>query len=141
MAMDLTSNTALLRAVTSGGLPTVVQNFPNPLQTHGMFGSELSDNLLCGEFRVPLPDLTDTDSCHGVAIHRPAVRLLRPAAGGRRFPTAPHDGPRPQPLIPANLRAQLRIAPPCASRSPVAARSGLFDPVRYAVLELRVAKD
>ena len=88
------SHSPLRRTVAGGHTPTIMQYCLDPWDTHGLLGSQQLDNLLCGEFGVTHPDLTDANAGDGKAIHRPPRPRLRPTALRRGFPTALDDSPR-----------------------------------------------
>jgi hypothetical protein len=84
----------LCRTVPGADPPTITQSCLDPLDTHGVLGSQQFDDSLCGEFRVTFPYFTDANAGYGPAIDGPTRLRLRPAMSGRGFPTALDDGPR-----------------------------------------------
>ena len=48
-----------------------MQYLLDPWDTHGLLGSEQLEDLLCGEFGVTRPDVTDANAGDSKAIGRP----------------------------------------------------------------------
>jgi hypothetical protein len=78
-----------LRAEPGGGLPTLSQYLLDPPYAYGVLGSEFLKHLLCGEFRMALPDRTDADSSSGAPIQLPRHPSQSGTACRGRFPTVP----------------------------------------------------